>query len=465
MNSQHRSASLFLSLAFVLASLLTFASPLAAQTSTQVASPQDPRPVKLGDYLYETRPDDPAFDKYNLAKAPKPGSMMLRPGDRLAIIGDSITEQKIYSRMIETYLTVTHPQLEVTVRQYGWSGEKTDGLLRRLDQDVLRFHPTIATLSYGMNDARYRPYDVTNGRWYRDHYTEIVRRLKAVDARVVLGSPGCCGKLASWVKSRRGTLDELNLNLASLRDIGIDIARDEDIAFADIFWPMFQAQIFAPRNYGTEDHPYEVAGKDGVHPGQAGHVIMAYGFLRAMGIDGDLGTLAIDLANQTASSGAHHLLQSSGDNAFTFTSDRFPYCATGPLDQADSIRSGMTLIPFHEDLNRFVLKVTGIEAKTATVTWGEVSQDFSADALEKGILLAKEFPVNPFSPTFKAVDQAVAEKQAFETNQIKGLFHGPVGKADIEAVIKTTEAQRQPLVAKIKAAMKPVTHTIRISQP
>ena len=83
----------------------------------------------LGPYEYETKPQDKAFRKLNPRKAPAPGPLLLRRGDRLAIVGDSITEQRMYSRLIETYLTACMPQLEITARQYGWSGEKTDGFL------------------------------------------------------------------------------------------------------------------------------------------------------------------------------------------------------------------------------------------------------------------------------------------------------------------------------------------------
>ncbi len=122
-------------------------------------------------YEYEAKPEGDAFAVFFPAKAPAPGPLMLKSGDRLAVIGDSITEQKMYSRIIENYLTACVPDLKVTVRQYGWSGEKTDGFLRRMDRDCLTFKPTIATICYGMNDARYRPFDITNGHWYRDHYT------------------------------------------------------------------------------------------------------------------------------------------------------------------------------------------------------------------------------------------------------------------------------------------------------
>src|SRR5881394_2466247 len=94
--------------------------------------------------------------------------LMLKRGDRLAICGDSITEQKMYSRIMEDYLTVCVPELDVTVRQYGWSGERAPGFLGRMTNDCLRFHPTVATTCYGMNDHEYRPYEERIGQTYRE---------------------------------------------------------------------------------------------------------------------------------------------------------------------------------------------------------------------------------------------------------------------------------------------------------
>src|SRR3569832_1496466 len=94
-------------------------------------------------------PSDSLFTKYELKKAPETKTLLLRDGDRLAICGDSITEQKMYSRIMETYLTVAIPELHVTVRQYGWRGETAPGFLARMTNDCLRFTPTIATTCYG----------------------------------------------------------------------------------------------------------------------------------------------------------------------------------------------------------------------------------------------------------------------------------------------------------------------------
>ncbi len=120
-----------------------------------------------------------------------------------------------------------------------------------------------------MNDARYRPFDVINGEVYRDNLTQVVRRFAGAGTRVVIGSPGCSGKIASWVQEKSGTLDEHNLHLAALRDIGIEVAHFERSGFADIFWPMYQAQALSKELFPNEADPYAIAGKDGIHPGWA----------------------------------------------------------------------------------------------------------------------------------------------------------------------------------------------------
>lgn len=99
---------------------------LSASARITIAEERKSQVAKLGSYAYEAKPDDAAFAKFNPRLAPPPGPLLLKKGDRLAIIGDSITEQKIYSRIIETYLTVCVPQLEIQARQYGWSGERTE---------------------------------------------------------------------------------------------------------------------------------------------------------------------------------------------------------------------------------------------------------------------------------------------------------------------------------------------------
>jgi lysophospholipase L1-like esterase len=407
----------------------------------------------------ESLPSDPYFADIRAIKAPPTVGLLLKQGDRLSICGDSITEQKMYSRIIETYLTVCMPQLQISVRQHGWSGEQAPGLLRRMDNDVLRFQPTIATTCYAMNDHRYQPYREEYGETYRKASRQIIRKFKESGTRVIQGSAGPVGKMPSWVKQAQGTVKDLNLSLLEFRNIDVRLAQEEMVAFADVFLPMLVQGHKAQRHYGKD---YMIAGKDGVHPGWAGQVVMAYAFLTAMGLDGNIGTVTVDMAKSNATASRGHRILNSSANTVDIESSRYPFCASGKLDSDGSMRSGMALVDFDTSLNRLMLVVKNATPPRLRVTWGERSKTYSSASLAQGINLAAEFVDNPFSSAFKRVDEAVAKKQAYETRQMKTLFHGPEGRIDMEATVALTEKTRVPLAQAVHSAFKPVKHTIRI---
>jgi hypothetical protein len=124
----------------------------------------------------------------------------------------------------------------------------------------------------------------------------------------------------------------------------------------------------------------------------------------------------------------------------------------------------MALVPFNRDFNRLMLIVNGAKSGNIEVSWGGKSRTYTAEELAGGVNLAEDFDVNPFSAAFAAVDQAVAKKQEFETDQIKKQFHGDAGKADMEKTVVATERARGPLVDAIRAAFVSVIHTITITQ-
>jgi lysophospholipase L1-like esterase len=412
---------------------------------------------------YETKPKDPYFAIFNPRLSPPPGPLLLQTGDRLAIVGDSITEQKMYSRIMETYLTVCVPQLKITVRQVGWSGETAEGFRKRMEPDCLSFKPTIATFAYGMNDSKYRPYDDINGQWYASNYMAIVEAFKAAGARVVLGTPGSLGTLNKARNAGGGTLEERNLNLCVMRDLDIGIAQSEGVRVADVFWPMLQAAFEGENRYGTPDRPFALPGKDGLHPNWSGHLVMAHCFLRTLGLDGDIGTFTVDLKGGHAEVSAGHKLESYANGELTVTSTRYPFCDGGATNDTTTLRAGMSLVPFNQELNRLMLVVNNLGAPRGQVIWGGTTNTYTAAQLSAGINLADDFAVNPFSEAFHKVDDAVAAKQKYETTQIKTEFHSAAAKSDMAAVVARTEAVRAPLVEAMTAAFVPVRHVLRVA--
>jgi lysophospholipase L1-like esterase len=424
----------------LLGSLMTF---------TAVAQTEQPKPD-----------NDPYYAQFHELKAPAPFRHFLKPDDRLAICGDSITEQRKYSRIMETYITVCLPEMDVQVRQYGWSGEKVPGFLGRMTNDCLRFKPTIATTCYGMNDYEYRPYEDRIGKTYEDSTVTMVESFKTHGARVDLGSPGCMGKKPFWSKAQDASLDTLNESLGKLRNIDIEIAKKERVDFADVFWPMLVASHQAQAKYGTN---YALCGKDGVHPDWAGHLVMAYAFLHSLGLDGDIGTFTVDMRSKKAKVSAGHELIGFKNGELTVRSHRYPFCiGDGDPAKPDNILSGTMLVPFNQDLNRLMLVMKHPQAKAYVITWGTATKTFPADELTKGINLAEQFGVNPFTDAFNKVDEAVAAKQAYETKEMKEIMHSAEAQKDMDGTVAAAEQEHKQLVDALKASFVPVTHTITI---
>ena len=403
----------------------------------------------------------PELSTYVLVPAPETSQPLLQKGDRLAICGDSITEQRLYSVLLETYLTACLPELDITCRQYGWSGEQASGFLKRMKDDVLRFKPTIATTCYGMNDFRYVPYDEMIAAEFRKNQTAVVDAFQEIGCRVVLGSSGIIDSVPAWVKSAQGSQQELNLSLSRFRNIDVEIAKAEGVAFADLYRPMLLADYAAKKQFGPE---FKVSGKDGVHPGMAGQVIMAYGFLKGMGVDGNLGSVTYDEATGSAAAANGHQVLTADGGKITLRSTRLPFCpGPGVTDKDDSMRAGLALVPFDDELNRFDFRIASPKSPSYTITWGGQARTYSAKELETGINLAKDFDNNPLVPAFKNIWDAVSKKQEYETRQIKTLVHGPEGAADLEATFALTEKARAPLEKAILASKLATEHVITVA--
>jgi lysophospholipase L1-like esterase len=408
----------------------------------------------------ELAPLPAELSMYELKPAPAINGLQLKKGDRLAICGDSITEQRRYSVIMEAYLTACVPDLEITCRQYGWSGEQAGGFVGRQNSDVIRFQPTIATTCYGMNDFHYVPFEEKIGEEFRKNQTAMVEMFKGAGCRVILGSPGIIDSTPPWVKEAKADRQTLNLALSKMRNVALETAAAEQVQFADVYRPMLVANYNAHKAYGED---FKVSGKDGVHPNWAGHIVMAYGFLSAMGLDGDLGTITYDDATDKAQAINGEEVISTEGGKVSLKATRLPFSVgAGPLNNDDSLRAGLALVPFDDELNRLTLKITSPKASAYEVTWGEGKKKYTADELKTGVNLAKDFENHPLLPAFQNVWKAVVAKQDYETRQIKSLVHGPEGAADVNETFDLTEKARAPLAAAVRASAAPMPHVIEI---
>jgi lysophospholipase L1-like esterase len=341
---------------------------------------------------------------------------VLEKGDRLAIVGDSITEQKQYSRFIEDYLLACTPELGLQIFQFGWSGERAPGFANRMDNDLVPWKPSVVTTAFGMNDGSYQPYTDAIGKTYEDGTREIQDRMKAIGARMVVGGPGPVD-FDSWKKDMPDDDKMYNDNLGKLSEIAGKLASERGFVFANLHPLMMDVMAKAKEANGEA---YHVCGGDGVHPGANGHLVMAYTFLKALGVDGDIGTITVDMKDGATGSAGHRIVSAKAGEV-QVESTRYPFCFYGGEKDPNGTRSILPFLPFNDELNRYMLVVKNLDAAQAEVTWGSVSKTFSKAQLGKGINLAAEFIENPFVAPFQNLDRAVAAKQAFETQMIKRM--------------------------------------------
>jgi len=400
-----------------------------------------------------------------LSAAEKP---LLKKGDRLVVIGDSITEQKVYSKFIEDYVTMCTPDLDIWTFQLGWSGETAPGFLGRMNQDLIPLKANVITTCYGMNDGSYRAYEEGIGKRYGDAMKLLVDGAKKAGATVVIGSPGAVDTTA-W-RSPVGAA-VYNDNLNHLKELDKQLAAAEGMPFANIHDLIIDVMKKAKAAYGDG---YHVCGGDGVHPDQNGQLVMAYGFLKALGVSGDIGTFTVDMAGDATATDGHKVL-SSKNGTVEIESRRYPFCFYGDGKSTNSTRSILPFFAFNEDLNRLVLVVKNLKGAKATVTWGKESKTFTREQLAKGVNLAAEFLDNPFSEAFAKVDGEIAKKQGYETFLIKdcnralgGLEKQMGDDADAAAAIKTLRGKllvkHDALAAAARAAFVPVKHTLVIAE-
>ena len=384
-------------------------------------------------------------------------SALLPPNARLAIIGDSITEQKLYSKYMEAYVLACAGRKDIKVFQFGWSGEQASGFASRLENDLGVFKPTVATTCYGMNDGGYQPYNDSIGARYEQYMRLSVEGMKKQGVQnIVLGTPGA----VDTKYFARTTAAIYNDNLSHLGDIDKKLAAEYKQSFANVHDTMVDAMTKAKAALGED---YDVCGRDGVHPGANGHLLMAQAFLKGLGLDGDIGQITIDMAGGTTATGSHKVLSGKG-GACEIESAAWPFCFDADLKSSGSTRSILAFSSFNQDLNRFTLIVKGLTKDKAKVTWGAATKEFTKAQLEQGINLASEFAATtPFEASFNKLLNALATKQNMETLMIKNMITNFrsftfLTKDDPEFA-KAEEALKGKLVAK-QAEMDVVVHDL-----
>jgi lysophospholipase L1-like esterase len=312
----------------------------------------------------------------------------LKDGDRVVFYGDSITDQRLYTTFVESFVLTRFPERKIDFVHSGWGGDRVTGggggtIDVRLQRDVLTYRPTVVTIMLGMNDGRYRAHEPDIFQTYSSGYEKIVTALKTAlpQTRITLIRP------SPYDDVTRAPLFEGGYNSVLVRygDFVADLARRSGVDVADL-----NAPVAAALEKAKAADP-EVAQKivpDRVHPAAGGHLLMAAALLHSWKAPALVTAVEIDAAARrvTAAENTAVTLDAGENLAWTQVDRALPM----PVDWKEPVLSlAVRSSDFVSALDWQPLRITGLAAPRYVLRID--SQDvgtFSKEELATGINLA-----------------------------------------------------------------------------
>jgi len=348
-------------------------------------------------------------------------------GDRVVFLGDSITEQRLYTTYIEAYALTRHPEWKLTFRNVGWGGDTAwlrqrahpeedklfaaapdaqrqmveDAVKRGLERDVLPLKPTAVTIKFGMNDHSYQPFRPDIFGAYIRSQTELAKVLKANGARLAFLTP-------QPIEEKRSDPDQdvKNQSLRKFSDGLKEVAAKTDSIFADQFDP-YMAILLRERK---QNPPGMIGGGDAVHPGPIGQTVMAWAVLKELGATSLVSRAEINATTGKGIAAEQCKIEDIKGGKDTLSFVRTDSALPMPIDSR--AEASLKLAPILDDLNRYELKVSGLAPGNYKLTIdGETAAATTSQELENGWNLA-----TTAGPITKQVNEVLA--LVFDKNNV-----------------------------------------------
>jgi len=389
-------------------------------------------------------------------------------GDVVVMIGDSITEQHLYSNYVEMWTVTRFPNWKLTFRNVGIGGDRSPGGNSRFPRDVLPHAPTAMTVDFGMNDGAYRGFDEGTFQIFMDGLQGMADQARAARIRVAWVTP----QPLDGDEQGPTALTGYNQTLAKLSD-GVKLIADKNGGlFVDQFHP-YLAVLDAARARGPK---YErITGGDAVHPGPPGQALMAASILEGLGFPSLVSSAEIDAAAGHVVSARNCTVEGVARKDGGLTFSRLDGAL--PFFPGDA-RSILPHAPILEELNDYGLRVTGLAPGSFEVRVGGTSiARLTAEQLAAGVNLASAaLTAGPIADQVKAVMAAVEAKNRFHHDSIfRGIVlatvpdwvYSAVPREEMEAkkkaVIKDRLAELRALDADVAKALVRKPNTFEIT--
>ena len=276
-----------------------------------------------------------------------------KDGDVVVMIGDSITEQHLYSNFVEMWTVTRFPNWKLTFRNVGIGGDRSVGGNSRFGRDVLLHKPTAMTVDFGMNDGGYRAFGDDTFKPYMDGLQGMASQAKVANIRTAW----CTPQPLDTGDQGQTALVEYNQTLEKFSAGVKEISDKNGGLFVDQFHP-YLAALDRARGQGSK---YErITGGDAVHPGPPGQRLTAASILKGLSFPSLVSSAEIDAAGSKAAATKNctveNVVAKEGGVSFSRLDGALPFFpadATGILPWVCRIL---------DELNDYRLKVTGLAA-------------------------------------------------------------------------------------------------------
>lgn len=392
-----------------------------------------------------------------------------RDGDRVVMIGDSITEQHLYSNFVEMWVTTRFPKWNITFRNVGIGGDRSTGGNGRFARDVKSNHPTAITVDFGMNDGGYKPFDEAGFKTYMGGLQGMADQAKAAGVRVAWVTPQPLDTADPGATALTG----YNQTLEKYSEGVQTIAAKNGGLFVDQFHP-YLAVLDKARAAGPK---YErITAGDAVHPGPPGQALMAFAILQGLHFPKQVSSVDISLAEAPQANATNcrvtELARDGEGVRFVREDDALPFFP-------EEARPILKWAPLLEATNEYGLKVTGLKpGKYEVSLGGKKVADYTTDELAKGVNLAEAaLTAGPVADQVKAVKSAIEAKNRFYHDKIfRGVILAKVELPDwvgVQVTPAEIESKRQAALAErnskmpeldaaIKQTLQPKPHSVAI---
>jgi lysophospholipase L1-like esterase len=383
-----------------------------------------------------------------------------KDGDTIVVMGNSITEQRLYSNYMEMWTVCRFPKWKLTFRNVGIGGDRSTGGNKRFKRDVLAHKATALTVDFGMNDGNYQPFKEAAFQTYVQGLQGIADQAKEAKIRVAFITP-------QPVEHKPGDNKEsYNETLEKFSEGVKQIAEKNGFVFVDQFHPYWRV-IKKARDAGETGR---ITAGDAVHPGPPGQVVMAASILKGLNFPKLVSSVDITIAAKglpdvrtknckVIDMGAK---TPEGKEADTVTFKRHDFALPFFPEKAESI---LKWAPLLEEMNDYRLKIAGLkEGQYEIRLGGKKVAEHSAAELAKGVNLAAAVLKNgPIADQVKKVWKAVGDKTNYFHDQVyrgvvlagaKSPIFKEVPQGEIEAKRKELYEQRMVKMPELDAAVR-----------